>query len=80
MAKRKRNFMKRAFGEHPGKLHRRLHVPEGEKIPAKKLAKAAHSSDPSLRKEVALARVGKRTAKKGGKHSHKRSHRRSRRA
>lgn len=74
---RKRNFMKRAFGKNPGKLHRRLHVPEGEKIPAKKLTKAAHSSDPTLRKEVALARVGKRYSHKGGKHSHKRTHRRS---
>jgi hypothetical protein len=27
--------------KHPGALHRELHVPMGEKIPAKKLAKAA---------------------------------------
>ncbi len=27
--------------KHPGALHRELHVPEAEKIPAKKLAKAA---------------------------------------
>ena len=27
--------------KHPGALHRQLGVPEGEKIPAKKLAKAA---------------------------------------
>ena len=27
--------------KHPGALHRELGVPEGEKIPAKKLAKAA---------------------------------------
>ena len=27
--------------QHPGALHRELGVPEGEKIPAKKLAKAA---------------------------------------
>lgn len=57
------HWMREAFGAHPGKLHRRLHVPEGEKIPAKKLAKAAHSDSPSLRKEVALARVGARYGK-----------------
>lgn len=27
--------------KHPGALHRELHVPQGEKIPAKKLAAAA---------------------------------------
>ena len=27
--------------QHPGALHRQLGVPQGEKIPAKKLAKAA---------------------------------------
>lgn len=40
-----------------GKLHRKLGVPEGEKIPAKKLAKAAKSKSPTLRKEVALAKT-----------------------
>jgi hypothetical protein len=54
------NWMAEAFGKNPGKLHRRLHVPEGQKIPAKKLSKASKSGDPSLRKEVALARVGRR--------------------
>lgn len=28
--------------KHPGALHKELHVPEGKKIPAKKLEKAAH--------------------------------------
>ena len=41
--------------ERPGALHRALHVPEGEKIPAKKLAKAAHSNSLRLRKEASLA-------------------------
>lgn len=40
-----------------GKLHRELGVPEGEKIPAKKLAKAAKSSSPKIRKQVALAKT-----------------------
>ena len=33
-------FIQRAI-KHPGALHKELHVPKGEKIPAKKLAKAA---------------------------------------
>jgi hypothetical protein len=43
--------------KHPGALHKELHVPQGEKIPAKKLAKAAHSSNPKIRKQVALAKT-----------------------
>ena len=41
--------------KHPGALHRELHVPEGEKIPAKKLAKAEHSENPKLRRRAKLA-------------------------
>lgn len=41
----------------PGALHRELGVPEGEKIPAKKLAKAAKSKSSLLRKRVALAKT-----------------------
>ena len=41
--------------KRPGALHRALHVPEGEKIPAKKMAAAAHSDNPRVRKEAALA-------------------------
>ena len=40
-----------------GKLHRNLNVPEGEKIPAKKMAKAAKSKSPKVRKEAALAKT-----------------------
>lgn len=43
--------------KHPGKLHRDLEIPENKKIPAKKLAKAAHSKSPTIRKEVALAKT-----------------------
>jgi hypothetical protein len=32
-------------------------VPEGQKIPAKKLAKAAHSSNPTTRRRAALAKT-----------------------
>lgn len=74
MKKRKRKWMSRAFTpENKGKLHRRLHVPEGEKIPESKLESAAHSSDPEERKEAALAKTGKRFA-------HKKHHRGSRRS
>ena len=52
--------------KHPGALHRALHVPEGEKIPAKKLAKAEHSDSLRLRKEANLAEELK-GFKKGGK-------------
>jgi hypothetical protein len=47
-----------------GKLHRELNVPEGEKIPAKKMAKAAKSKNPKIRKQVALAKTLKKINKK----------------
>lgn len=40
-----------------GKLHKALGVPVGEKIPAKKLAKAEHSSNPKIKKEAVLAKT-----------------------
>lgn len=43
--------------KHPGALHKQLHVKEGEKIPAKKLAKAAHSTSPTLAKRARLAQT-----------------------
>jgi hypothetical protein len=61
----KEHWMQEAFSKNPGKLHRQLHVPEGKKIPSKKLTKAEHSKSGSLRKEVALAKTG---AKYGGGH------------
>lgn len=41
--------------EHPGALRKSLHVPEGEKIPQKKLVKASHSENPTLAKRANLA-------------------------
>lgn len=52
MAKEK--FIQAAI-KHPGALHRALHVPEGEKIPAKKLEKAEHSDNAHVRKMAHLA-------------------------
>jgi len=37
-----KNFIAGAI-KHPGALHRELGVPEGQKIPASKIAKAAHA-------------------------------------
>ena len=55
--------------KHPGALHRALGVPEGEKIPAKKMAKAAKSSNPHMKQMVSLAKTFKkyRPHAEGGK-------------
>lgn len=42
--------------KHPGALHRELGVPEGEKIPAKKL-NAAEEKGGKLAKQAALAKT-----------------------
>jgi hypothetical protein len=42
-----------------GGLHRALHVPEGEKIPAAKVEAATHSSDPHIQKMANLAETFK---------------------
>jgi hypothetical protein len=46
-----------AIGMKKGALRKELHVPEGEKIPEAKLDKAAHSSNPKLRKRAVLAKT-----------------------
>ena len=63
MAKAKKNWISGAI-KHPGALHQKLGVPQGQKIPAAKLAKAAHSSNPTTRKQVALAKTLKGMKKK----------------
>jgi hypothetical protein len=50
------NWIKGAI-KHPGALHATLGVPQGQKIPASKLAEAAHSSNPTTRRRAALART-----------------------
>ena len=52
--------------KHPGALHRALHVPEGEKIPAKKMAKASHSTSPKVRRMAGLAHTLKKLRMDGG--------------
>jgi len=44
---------------HKGRLHRALGVPEGEKIPAAKLAQASRSKDPHMRHMAGFAKTMK---------------------
>ena len=56
MAKEK--WIQKALGPtSKGKLHEKLHVKKGEKIPAGKLEKAEHSKNPTLKKEAVLAKT-----------------------
>lgn len=43
--------------KHPGALHRELGVPQGQKIPAKKLQAAANSKNPTEAKRARLAKT-----------------------
>ena len=49
------DWIKGATSKHKGALHRELGVPEGKKIPEKKLEKAEHSKNPTERKRADLA-------------------------
>lgn len=50
--------------EEPGSLHKELGVPEGEKIPEKKLEKAAHAGG-KLGKRARLAKTLSKLRHKG---------------
>jgi hypothetical protein len=52
--------------KHPGALHKSLGVPQGEKIPLKKLKKAEHSSNAMVAKRAHLAETLRGLHKKGG--------------
>lgn len=41
--------------KHPGALHKALGVPQGQKIPLRKLKKAEHSSNPKIARQAHLA-------------------------
>ena len=43
--------------KNKGSLHKALGVPEGKKIPEKKLENAEHSKDPLMRKRANLAEI-----------------------
>jgi len=44
-------------GGTPGKLHREIGVPVGQKIPAKKLGKAMKSSNPTIKRDAERAKT-----------------------
>lgn len=56
------NWIKGAI-KHPGALHKTLGVPAGQKIPAAKLEKAKHSSNPTTRRRANLAETLKHMRK-----------------
>jgi hypothetical protein len=56
MSRAKKMFIQEAI-HHPGALHKELHVPEGKKIPAKKLNKATHSKNLLLKRRAILAKT-----------------------
>lgn len=60
-----KKWIQEALGaKSKGKLHKKLNVPEGKKIPESKIEKAEHSKSPKLRKEAALAQTLKHLRKK----------------
>jgi len=54
-----KKFIQKAI-KRPGALHRKLGVPQGEKIPEKKLEKATHSKNKLLRQEANFAETLKK--------------------
>ena len=59
MAKKKGWVKKADFhpGGTPGKLHREIGVPVGQKIPAAKLEAAARSSNPEIKRDAIRAQT-----------------------
>lgn len=51
-------------GGHKGKLHRELGIPVGKKIPAKRLAAAARSKNPAVKRDAIRAETMKKWKKK----------------
>ena len=56
MSRAKKMFIQEAI-HHPGALRKQLHIPNGEKIPAKKLSKATHSKNLLLKRRSILAKT-----------------------
>ena len=56
----KKKWISGAVAEGKGKLHKKLNVPEGEKIPEEKLNEALRSKDKTERKEAQLAKTLKK--------------------
>ena len=63
-----KKWIQEALGpESKGKLHKKLGIAQGKKIPMTKIKKAEHSKSPSLRKEATLAETLKHVHHKGKK-------------
>lgn len=56
MTKKPKKFIQKMHMKK-GALHKELGVPQGEKIPEKKMKKALHSDNPKMRKQANLART-----------------------
>lgn len=54
-------------GGEKGKLHRELGISEEKKIPAGRLKKAAHSSNPEIKRDAIRAETMKKWKHTGGK-------------
>ena len=63
---------KGSFGIHKGALHRALGVPEGERIPERKMEQARHSRNPHER-NMARSAAGLKAMAKGGRRKSSRS-------
>jgi hypothetical protein len=61
--KSKKKWIQKAI-KHKGALHKALDVKEGEKIPAKKMAKAMKSKNPTMKKRAMLAKTLSKMRKK----------------
>jgi hypothetical protein len=59
------NWISKAI-KKPGALRQELHIKKGEKIPEKKLVKAEHSKNPTLRKRADLAATLKSMPRRTG--------------
>jgi hypothetical protein len=52
----KKNWIAGAI-KHKGGLHKSLGIPQGQKIPASKIAAATHSTNPKVKKQANLAKT-----------------------
>lgn len=64
MAEKKKWMQDAVKPANKGKLRAKLGAKAGEPIPAKKLAKAAHSKNPTLKKEAILAETFRNAKRK----------------
>lgn len=57
MGRAKKQWIADAVKNGKGALHRELNVPEGKKIPVKKMQSALHSDNPLEKKRATLAKT-----------------------